>query len=404
MSRNDAPVRHLIITGGTGYIGARLVDMALAEGRQVTILGRHPGPRGTRHVSWTLGADFPAEASDPALPPEAQALVHLAHAWDGGDAVNVHGTKALFDGARAAGVGRSVFISSQSARQAALNRYGRMKWATEQLLPDAASLRVGLVYGGPLTAMYGLLCRITRLPVLPMIDPHRTVQPIHRDEVVQGIFGAVDKDLKGVFALAGPDPVPFGVVLKSLARAFTGRSILILPVPIRLALLGCDVTAKLPVIPTVDRERVLGLAGTEPIEAAADLATLGVAIRPMAERLAQEPAGRRALIAEARAFIRHASGNAASPALLARYARACPDGAIGRPRLLLRWREPIGGQSQLARRLRLASRIAETSADTEASLASGTRITRLARLGVSLIADTLMLPTRLAATLLTRSS
>lgn len=391
----DRTGRHLIITGGTGYIGQRVVALALRQGRSVTLLGRRPGPAATRHIAWTLGEPLPADALDPALPPGEQALVHLAHDWQGDADRNVVATRTLFDSARDAGLGARVFISSQSAREQALNRYGRLKWAVEQQVTDAVSLRVGLVYGGPIQAMYGLLCRITRLPILPMVDPHRCVQPIHLDEVAQGIFGAIDRSLTGVFALTGPEPLPFGHFLKALARAYGGRRLPIVPVPLKLALFGCDMTARLPLIPTVDRERVLGLAGTEPIAAAADLARLGVVVQPLGAGLAAEPAGRRALLAEGRAFLVSAAGIAPEPALLKRYVRAFAEGAIARPRLLLRWREPLSGGSDFALRLRAAARIAEASPRTDAALSAGSRTGRMARLAGTMMLDAFRMPSRL---------
>ncbi len=389
------PARHLIVTGGTGYIGGWLVARAVAEGRRVTLLGRRAGPAGTRHVAWTLGEDFPAAAlvgGD-----DNAALVHLAHDWHGDD--NVAATGRLFDTAHAAGVAARVFISSQSAREHALNRYGRMKWLTEQRVADAVSLRVGLVYGGPCLAMYGLLCRLARLPILPMVAPHRIVQPIHVDEVASGILAAADGRARGVLALAGPEQVRFGDVLRLLARGYGGRRLRIVPIPLRAALGVCDLTARLPLIPTVDRERVLGLAGTEPIASAQDLATLGVTVHPIAQRLAQEPAGRRALLAEARAFLADA-GIVAAPALLRRYARAFPNGALVRPHLAARWRTPLMGV--LADRLRVAARLAEASAPGEAMLAGGTRGSRLAALVLGGIAEALRLPVRIVATFAAR--
>lgn len=384
------PADHLIVTGGTGYIGARLVERARAEGRRVTLIGRSPAC----DSPWTLG--------DP-LPPgiamsRATALIHLAHDWRAGEQGNVAATERLFDSARSAGVATRVFISSQSARRDALNLYGRMKWAAEQRIADATSLRVGLVYGGPRRAMYGLLCGLARLPVLPMIEPRRAVQPIHLDEVVRGILAAADGRASGVLALAGPDRIGFGEVLRALALAYGGRRLRILPIPLRLALLACDVSARLPLLPTVDRERVLGLAGTEPIDSALDLARLGIEVEPIAARLAREPAGRRALLGEARAFLRHA-GIAPTPALLRRYARALPEGAIARPHWALRWREPLGAAGALGKRLRIAARIAEASAPGEAMLARGSRTARLLRLAAEAAFEMLLLPTRLIATL-----
>ncbi|WP_066806807.1 NAD-dependent epimerase/dehydratase family protein [Sphingomonas asaccharolytica] len=385
---------HLIVTGGGGYIGARLIEFALAQGRTVTVLGRRPGPAGSTHLQWALGDPLPA-----GLPlVEGSALVHLAHDWRAEAEDNVAGTATLFASARDTGVAARVFISSQSARSDALNLYGRMKWAAEQCIVGATSLRVGLVYGGPRQAMYGLLCRLARLPILPMIDPKRAVQPIHLDEVIRGILAAADGRACGVLALAGPDRIAFGDVLRALAMAYGGKRLPILPVPLNLALLACKISAHVPLMPTIDKERVLGLAGTEPIESAMDLVRLGVDVQPMTARLTQEPAGRRAVLDEGRYFMRYL-GVRPTPALLRRYARAVPDGAIARPHWGMRWREPLSGTSPLGQRLRVAARIAEASAPGEKVLSGESRAGRLLGLAFQGLVELLLLPTRMLASL-----
>jgi len=385
---------HLIVTGGGGYIGARLIEFALAQGRTVTMLGRRPGPAGTTHAQWVLGDPLPTGLSLP----EGAALVHLAHDWRAGAEDNVAGTATLFASARDAGVASRVFISSQSARSDALNLYGRMKWQTEQRIIDATSLRVGLVYGGPRQAMYGLLCRLSRLPILPMIDPWRAVQPIHLDEVVRGILAAADGRARGVLALAGPEKIAFGDVLRALASAHCGRRLPILPVPLKLALLACKISAHIPLVPTIDKERVLGLAGTEPIDSAMDLVRLGVDVQPIDARLAAEPAGRRAVLDEGRHFLRYL-GVRPTSVLLRRYARATPEGAIARPHWGLRWREPLSATSPLGKRLRVAARIAEASAPGEEMLAGGSRAGRMLGLALQGVVELLLFPTRMLASL-----
>ncbi len=54
-------VEHILVTGASGYIGSRLVKIALDEERAVTILGRSDRKTspGVRYVKWELGADLP---------------------------------------------------------------------------------------------------------------------------------------------------------------------------------------------------------------------------------------------------------------------------------------------------------------------------------------------------------
>ena len=402
---------HLIVTGGTGYIGARLVDMARAEGRKVTVLAR-------RNAGWKLGDPIPPGVFDPTA--SAQAVIHLAHDWTnigGEDAktnLNRTGTRVLAEAARDAGA-RFVFVSSQSARAGAANVYGRTKWEIEQQLtgPRDVSGRVGVVFGGPLKAQYGLLCRLVGIaPVLPMIDPWREVQPIHLDEVCRGLLLLADNDMTGWVGLAGPEPLSFGKFLKTLAGTLYGKSLPIVPIPLRLALLACDVTAKLPLLPTVDRERVLGLAGFQPMPCAEHLRALGLTVRPVATGLAAEPMARRLRIAEARAGLVTSSAVRRGLDLLRRAVRAIessdPPGTPVMSRacravpFLLHAVEPIGGDAPLKRRLATLTSLAEASPEGEAMLRQqGTTPTaRLTRIALRLAGETLLLPFRLIATAL----
>ncbi len=416
-------LRHLIVTGGTGYIGARLVDLARAKGLGVTLLTRSdaaPMP-GLRIVSWSLGEPLPEDALHLDLPPGAQALIHLAHDWtnaetgaaeDGG--LNLLGTRRLLRSARERGLGRLVFVSSQSAREDAINIYGRVKWRIEQELAGEGEVaaRVGLVYGGPRRAMYGLLCRLTGLaPVLPMVDPWREVQPIHLDEVGRGLLRLAEDRGGGWRGLAGPEGVPFGEVLKLLARELHGKRLAIVPVPLRLALLACDVVALSPIGPKVDRERVLGLAGTRPLDCARHLSELGLVVTPMAEGLRREPASRRAVLAEGRALLTSVLRARPGPALLRRYLRAVRNIGGGPLALspllrrapgLIRFVEPLSRARPLARRLAIAMTLAEASPEGEAALAPPGRRAGLARLGLDLLLEILALPARALATLLSR--
>ena len=378
-------MRAIIVTGAGGYLGSRLVAMARAEGRHVTALAR-PG--------WSLGQPLPAA--------EGQAVIHLAHDWSGGEA-NMDGTRALLRSYRAAGIERFVFVSSQSARADAANAYGRIKWRIEQELhgPGEVAARVGLVYGGRRAGQYGLLCALTgRTPVLPMIEPWRTVQPIHIDEVCRGLLTLADGAQTGWVGLAGA-PVRFDHVLTTMARELHGKRLRVVPVPLRLALLACDASAAVPFGPTVDRERVLGLAGTRPMACAGHLAALGLTVGPIEAGLRGEPASRRALLAEGRRLLRYVLGGAPRTSLLRRYVRALevageagplPGGMSG-----LRWREPVGAGSPLGRRLALACTLAEASPEGERALAAGSVPRRMGALAWHGAIDALALPVRLVA-------
>ncbi|MBB2683731.1 UNVERIFIED_ORG: nucleoside-diphosphate-sugar epimerase [Rhizobium etli] len=268
----------LIITGSTGYIGARLVALARERGFDVIEFGRRSGAK------WRIG-DEPV-ASDLE---GAAAVIHLAHSWATEpeaaeeNNINISGTVRLAEAAKAAGVQHFVFSSSTSSRQEALNVYGRTKFRIEQHLaassaaPIVRIARIGLVYGGPRVAMYGLMAKLAALsPLLPMIGLSRKVQPIHLDEVAAGLLAlATREDLQPqTFVLAQEKPISFAAWLRILRRGQGKGKLHFIPIPLGFALFACRMTKLVPLIPTVDPERVLGLAGAAPMESAESLRLL----------------------------------------------------------------------------------------------------------------------------------
>ena len=144
----------LAITGATGFVGARLLDLALAEGNQVAALTRRPQPQRTG-VTWIDGAlDRPDSLAR--LVDGADTVIHVAgviNALDpaGFEAGNVGGTAAMLDAAEKADVGRFVHVSSLAAREPKLSVYGATKAGSEALVGtssiSSAIVRPPAVYG-----------------------------------------------------------------------------------------------------------------------------------------------------------------------------------------------------------------------------------------------------------------
>ena len=312
----------LLITGASGYIGQRLVAMATAHGHAVTVLGRKPAVD-AKLFPWRLGETVPAAALV-----GTEAVIHLAHDWradaDGQDS-NGDATVALARQALATGVGRFVFASSTSSREEAPNVYGRSKHASEKrlaALPGAAgpivSARIGVVYGGAPAGPYGLMRRIAALsPVLPMVGLEREVQPIHLDEVCAALLTlAARQDLPQDCYIVAGRAMRFGNWLKLLRRAQGGKSLLLIPMPVSLMLMACDLTRLMPGLPTIGRERVLGLTAAAPMPSGPSLQALGLTPGDPLTLLQGEQGA-----AEAEVLLRYLNG-APTPAMM----RALTDG------------------------------------------------------------------------------
>jgi nucleoside-diphosphate-sugar epimerase len=376
--------QRLVVTGASGYIGARLVEAARRRGCEVVVLGSPPPGSDVAAIPWRLG-EVPRLTAFLG----ATAVLHLAHDWasdrlhgTGPENANLKGAEILADTARGGGLSRFIFASTTSARPEALNAYGKIKFSIEErlnALPWSEGrifcARIGLVYGGPERAQYGLMAKLASLPALPMIGLDREVQPIHVDEVAEALVTlAVDPPAgRQTVVVASPAPLTFGAWLRMLRRARHGRGMLLIPVPIRLALAGCDLSRRVPFLPTVERERVLGLAGAAAMPSAADLAALGVWLRDPLRALMECRPTRRRLIAESAALLHYVTGaRVRSPGAIIRLAgamrrdpafrRALPSAAVRWP-ALMRFVEPLrpAMQHRLSRRLHLAAMVAEAS-------------------------------------------
>lgn len=180
----------LAITGGTGFVGAHLLDCALAAGHSVKALTRAEQPP-RDGVEWILG-DLDDRSALERLVDNAAALIHVAGVISAPSAAafelgNVGGTLAMLAAATAGGVQRFVHVSSLAAREPKLSLYGGSKARAEELVHssglDWVIVRPPAVYG-PGDRETLELFRMAKLGFM-LMPPRGRVSVIHVGDLVR---------------------------------------------------------------------------------------------------------------------------------------------------------------------------------------------------------------------------
>jgi len=187
----------LAITGATGFVGGRLLELALAEGHQVRALTRRPQTE-REGVTWIDGALDRPDSLD-RLTEGAEAVIHVAGVMNARDPVgfeagNVSGTSAMIAAAEKAGAKRFVHVSSLAAREPKLSLYGASKAGSEALVSastlPSAIVRPPAVYGPGDKETLDLFRMAKRGFIL--LPPDGRLSLIHVDDLARLLLALAD--------------------------------------------------------------------------------------------------------------------------------------------------------------------------------------------------------------------
>jgi nucleoside-diphosphate-sugar epimerase len=228
----------LAITGGTGFVGSRLISAAIDVGHTVTALTRRP-QEARPSLEWIEGSLADRGAIE-ALVDHADAVIHVAGVINapnaaGFEAGNVTGTLTTLAAATAGGVRRFVHVSSLAAREPQLSLYGASKARSETLVErsglDWAIVRPPAVYG-PGDKETLELFKMAKLGVV-LLPPKGRLSLIHVDDLARLLLALAEPAApKG--RIFEPDDGHGGWSHKELARALgtaVGRNGISLSVP-----------------------------------------------------------------------------------------------------------------------------------------------------------------------------
>ncbi|MCD2443662.1 NAD(P)H-binding protein [Agromyces sp. SYSU K20354] len=215
----------LLVTGGTGNIGNRVVPLLCEAGRDIRILSRHPrtDEPGIQHVQ----GDTVTGAGLAAALEGVEVVLHLAGGAKGDDIA----ARNLAAAARDAGVRHLILISVVGADRMPIG-YFRAKAEAERAIAGSGVpwtvLRAAQLYDFVLPVVRGM----TRLPLLPVPRGLR-FEPIHGDEVAARLAElALGGPAGRVADLAGPEVLDVRQLAEAYAEVTGGRARR--PLPIRL--------------------------------------------------------------------------------------------------------------------------------------------------------------------------
>lgn len=245
----------VFLTGGTGFVGAAVIDELLSRGHAVNALLRGaPPPTLVDHVTPVPGDLFDPAALDRGIA-GCDAVVHLVGIIFENprkgvtfERMHVEGTRIVVDAARRAGVRRYVHMSALGARPDAPATYHRTKHAAEGHVRagglDWTVFRPSLIHGprGEFVRMEAAFARGKKPPFLFM--PYfgggvfgtagaGTLQPIFVGDVARAFVDALDRPatIGKSYCLGGTQVLTWPELHRTMSRAIVGRPRAVLPLP-----------------------------------------------------------------------------------------------------------------------------------------------------------------------------
>jgi uncharacterized protein YbjT (DUF2867 family) len=262
---NDSKL--ILLTGGTGYVGGRLLHALEAAGYRVRCLSRHPQALSPRVAQTTevVKGDVLDAASLPASMIGVHTAYYLVHAmasvnsFEEEDRRSAH---AFVAAARGAGVQRIIYLGGLGTGSE-LSAHLRSRQEVGRILRGSGvptiEFRASIVIGSGSASFEMIRALVEKLPI--MVTPRwvkTRAQPIAIEDVIAYLTQALDLKLNGskILEIGGADQVSYVDLMKEYAHQ-RGLKRWMIPVPVlspRLSSLWLGLVT--PVYARVGRELV----------------------------------------------------------------------------------------------------------------------------------------------------
>jgi nucleoside-diphosphate-sugar epimerase len=225
----------ILLVGATGFLGSHVA--ARLAGREVLALVRPTSdrsqlPPGVAMREGDLDAPLPLDGVGTLVYCASMALPALPR---------------LVPSLEAAGVRRALFISTTAIFTSlpAASRGPRLEAerSVMQSSLDWTILRPTMIYGTARDRNISRLLRyLHRWPIFPLCG-NALWQPIYVEDLAQAVIAALDAPatVHQTYNLAGAAPLRLSALVRTAAQA-VGRSVLLVPIPVELGVLGARLT------------------------------------------------------------------------------------------------------------------------------------------------------------------
>jgi uncharacterized protein YbjT (DUF2867 family) len=289
----------VLVTGGTGFIGPKVVHALRAQGREVRALVRRPD-RATQLAGWgaeVVAGDVTDPASLRAAAAGCTAVVHLVAILKGAPSdfhrVMTQGTSNLVAAAKEAEVKRFVLMSALGTSETTKDTvpYFTSKWAMEQAVLESGLeytiFRPSFVFGRDGGALPTFLKQVRYSPVVTVIGSGvQRIQPIWVEDVAEYFSRAVDQPQAAnrTFEIGGPDVVTWNELYLKIAKVLGKRRKLV-HVPVSVARAGAQLTQWAPGAPLTTDQIAMIEAGDNVASSSDAVDTFGFPLVALDEQI-----------------------------------------------------------------------------------------------------------------------
>lgn len=255
----------ILVTGGSGNVGARVVQALLDNQQQVRVLTRggsdwheNPLPHFRRSGADIITGDVRDQNKLAAAVQGVRGVINLAGTIRGTDAdyesVNVEGMNNLIAKASEAGIQRFVHVSCLGATEFSTSKYLRTKWQGEQLVRGSnfywTIFRPSLIFGPTSHLMRSLDFCVSRTPFVPVFGSGlNEIQPVSPEDVAQCIVQSIyNRETVGQsYDLVGPDKYNLTELLEIMSQRNMHQGAVrpTVKIPLQLAFLAAQLLSKL---------------------------------------------------------------------------------------------------------------------------------------------------------------